>query len=46
MIKLWCLCDAASAYCANLPVYTGMTDRKREVGQSKRVALDLVYPTL
>ena len=45
-IKLWCLCDAASAYCANLQVYTGMIDRKREVGQSKRVVLDLVHPTL
>ena len=43
-IKLWCLCDAALTYCANLQVYTGMVDRKWEVGESKRVVLDLVCP--
>lgn len=45
-IKIWCMCDAATAYCANLQVYTGMINRQREVGQSKRVVLDLASPIL
>ena len=38
------MASSYGTYCANLQVYTGMVDRKWEVGESKRVVLDLVCP--
>lgn len=40
-VKIWSMCDSANAYLCNAQIYQGKQFEKAEVGQGKRVVLDL-----
>ena len=43
-MKIWMLADAKTGYCYNAQMYLGQQAGGREVGQGRRVVLDLVQP--